>query len=85
MEYYMICRKCKENFNEKELQSSHDVPHYLGGTDKDGRHWLCVPCHKKYELYVFSQVSSYLKTLDNNINNNMKEIAKDCAMRFFRK
>lgn len=83
--YYMSCRRCKKSIDERLLQNSHDIPNYLGGTDKDGRHWLCIPCHKKYELYVFSSVSNYLKLLDKKIRDKMKEIAKDCAMRFFKK
>ena len=39
----MICQKCKDDFPESEIQVSHDIPKYLGGTDKDGRHNLtCI-------------------------------------------
>jgi len=46
----MKCAKCKQEFNENYLQLSHDVPRYVGGQDKDGRHNLCKTCHEEYEL-----------------------------------
>lgn len=47
-----MCKKCNKDFEEKNIQESHDIPKYLGGTDKDGRHWLCKPCHELYELTI---------------------------------
>lgn len=52
----MKCDKCSKNFPEKELQLSHDVPRYIGGTDLDGRHWLCKKCHGIYEWKVIKMV-----------------------------
>jgi len=46
------CFKCQDNFEEKEIQESHDIPKYIGGTDLDGRHNLCKDCHNKYELQI---------------------------------
>jgi len=51
----MKCVKCSFEFEEKELQCSHDIPKYLGGTDKDGRHWLCLKCHKEYERLILKE------------------------------
>jgi len=54
----MKCNKCQLNFEEKEVDESHDVPCYLfegnrrirkQHADKFKRHWLCKKCHKKYE------------------------------------
>lgn len=56
----MRCDKCGEQFEEKELQESHDIPCYLfiyagnrkgqkNQADNYGRHWLCKPCHDLYE------------------------------------
>jgi hypothetical protein len=56
----MICHKCIEDFPEKEVQLSHDIPCYLfifsgdrkrrkNQADKHGRHWLCKKCHEEYE------------------------------------
>jgi uncharacterized protein with PIN domain len=45
----MKCSKCNVDFLEKDIQESHDVPKYIGGTDLDGRHWLCKKCHDIYE------------------------------------
>lgn len=43
------CSKCKKEIPEEKIQLSHDVPKYAGGTDKDGRHFLCEKCHDIYE------------------------------------
>lgn len=55
----MKCSKCGEDFEEKDIEESHDVPCYLWiamkrkeqkqHADKFGRHWLCKTCHKNYE------------------------------------
>ena len=50
------CSMCKTNLPERELELSHDIPRYLGGTDLDGRRYLCKKCHNKYELYVLKNV-----------------------------
>jgi hypothetical protein len=47
------CKKCGEKYNQMEL--SHDIPRYLGGFDCDGRHWLCVNCHNKYERAILAR------------------------------
>ena len=52
----MKCEKCGLDFPEKEIQTSHDIPRYIGGTDKQGRHNLCIKCHNIYERLVFSFV-----------------------------
>ena len=53
----MKCFKCGNDFEEREIQSSHDIPCYLFDgsdrkerkqrADKYGRHWLCEECHDK--------------------------------------
>lgn len=57
----MICQYCKKDFEEQNIQLSHNVPKYLfcletmkdnerkNKADKLGRHNLCEPCHKEYE------------------------------------
>jgi len=50
------CRKCGVELPESEIQLSHDVPRYMGGTDKDGRHYLCKRCHSIYENIIPSIV-----------------------------
>ena len=54
----MKCPKCKVDFEEEEIEESHDVPCYLfegnrkgskNQADKFPRHNLCTKCHKKYE------------------------------------
>jgi 5-methylcytosine-specific restriction endonuclease McrA len=46
------CFKCGKKLCEEDLELSHDIPKYMGGTDLDGRHYLCHECHQKYELEV---------------------------------
>lgn len=54
----MKCDLCKKEFEEAEIDESHDVPCYLfegnrkgrkNQADKYGRHYLCRECHKLYE------------------------------------
>lgn len=56
----MKCQKCKQEFEESEIQTSHDVPKYVGGKDKDGRHNLCKRCHDIYERTVFAAMFNQL-------------------------
>lgn len=60
----MKCDKCKLNFEEKDIEESHDIPTYFfQGTrrerkqlaDKYGRHWLCRKCHDKYERTILAR------------------------------
>jgi hypothetical protein len=54
------CPICKEEFDERDMEISHDIPKYLGGGDLDGRHRLCksnkyskyIGCHEKYEFNI---------------------------------
>lgn len=41
------CNKCRTdmNGNESLIELHHVVPKHLGGTDKDGRIYLCHKCH----------------------------------------
>jgi hypothetical protein len=56
----MKCDKCGQEFEEKDLADSHDVPCYLfngnrqgrsNQADKFGRHWLCKKQGVKEELF----------------------------------
>ena len=69
------CSNCLTKFAERDLQLSHDVPKYSGGTDKDGRHWLCKRCHDIYERLVFA-------AMVNSRNEKEKEEMRDVARRF---
>lgn len=89
----MKCQKCKNNFPEKELELSHDIPKYLGGTDKDGRHWLCKDCHDNYEYYILSSIykaffgRNVKKCIDRRdyipLMNQIKEQRDDIKERYF--
>ncbi len=51
----MICHQCKKDFDERDLELSHDIPKYMEGKDIDGRHWLCIECHDVYERRVLKR------------------------------
>lgn len=78
----MKCNNCPKEFLEKEIQLSHDVPKYIGGTDRDGRHYLCQKCHDIYEKCVFV---SMVKWLPESIKKHMRLKAKEFAKHFFKK
>jgi len=59
----MKCSFCNDDFEEKVIQESHDIPCYLfwelptrkerkQKADKYGRRWLCKKCHDDYEKYL---------------------------------
>jgi len=95
----MKCQKCEKEFEEKDLQISHDIPKYLGGTDLDGRHWLCKNCHDKYEstilIYYLSIIEEEfleedkitlmkeISKLSKPIKSNFRKIAKQVKEEFF--
>ncbi len=95
----MKCMKCNRDFEEKFLELSHDIPKYIGGTDLDGRHWLCEKCHQDYELtillkclkfigeeYIEGEKILWMKELSRQ-PENLKEhfiiIAKEVKEEFF--
>lgn len=62
----MKCMYCLKDFEEKEIEESHDVPTYLFNglirkerkqqADKFSRKWLCVECHDKYEAMILQML-----------------------------
>ena len=76
------CRMCGKLFDITELQLSHDVPRYIGGTDLDGRHYLCPKCHDIYERMVFAIM---VKNLPEETKKEMRERAKKYAATVFKK
>ncbi len=85
----MKCSKCKEDFEEKDIQLSHDFPKYAGGTDSDGRHYLCKKCPDIYERFVFSAIVDYLlsmfgKEIRKIVFDGMKRRCKNFAKGYFK-
>ena len=91
----MILRKCafcKNDFDEKDLQISHDVPCYLfegkerrlrkKEADKFGRHLLCKSCHATYEGYVAGVM---IGTLSQETKDKLKIVAKSFSENYFKK
>jgi len=76
----MKCQKCGEDFPENEIHVSHDVPKHIGGTDKDGRHYLCKKHHDIYEKMVFAYMT---KNLPKPVKTYMQKRAKEFAKRWF--
>ena len=75
----MNCDKCGEEFLEKDLDLSHDVPCYLfegnrkgrkNKADKYGFRWLCKKCHKKYEEILRIQLISVAKIFSKKYFGN---------------
>ena len=56
----MKCSYCKKEFEDHLIELSHDIPKYLGGTDFDGRHYLCHKHHKEYDLKILLACLKYL-------------------------
>jgi len=78
----MKCFKCGNDFPEKEIHISHDIPKYVGGIDADGRHHLCKKCHDIYEKMVFSAMT---KNLPEEIKKGMRNTARSFAKEYFKK
>lgn len=77
----MKCHKCNDEFLEKDIQESHDVPKYMGGTDADGRHWLCKKCHDIYEKIAFSVA---FKSLDSDTQIRCRNKVKSFSIYYFK-
>lgn len=86
----MKCQKCNNEFPEKEIEVSHDVPVYMfegkdrkekkQQADKYGRHNLCIKCHKTYEGYIAGVMVKYLP---KEIKDNMIKSAYSFAQTYF--
>ena len=73
----MKCDICNEEFMEIEIELSHDIPKWLGGEDKDGRHYLCKKCHKRYESEILEMVlMNFIKELPYHQKEGYKWCAK---------
>ncbi len=72
----MKCQKCGYEFPENQIHNSHDVPKYMGGTDKDGKHWLCEKCHDDYEREVMKVT---FMNLVKELPEDLKEICRNSA------
>lgn len=81
----MDCMKCGDKHEEEDIDTSHDIPKYMGGTDRDGRHMLCKKCHNKYDLRIFAIASGYIKNLSPNIKESLRKIALKVKEDFFKK
>jgi hypothetical protein len=75
----MKCQKCFKEFEDKDIQESHDVPKYMfngdkNEADKHGRHNLCIKCHDVYEKLAFSVSFNILDELQKEICRNSVEL-----------
>jgi len=78
----MKCDKCLQDFAEKDLECSHDIPKYMGGKDINGRHNLCKKCHDIYEKTIFFVA---FKTLSNEQKIKCKQAVKKFSIKYFKK
>lgn len=77
----MRCMKCQKEFEEVQLQLSHDVPKYIGGTDRHGGHWLCIRCHKDYEIKVAIKM---LQSIPEHLRIGCRSVARGFAKKYFK-
>lgn len=87
----MKCSKCDKDFEEKEIQLSHDVPCYVFSgkdrmekkqlADKHGRHYLCKKHHDIYEKMVFADM---IAPFNEDIKGIMIARAKRFSKRWFK-
>jgi hypothetical protein len=81
----MICQKCGLDFPERLIETSHDIPKYMGGTDKDGRHNLCANCHEEYEKEVsLVAFMNLVKSLPENMKKECRKGAWVVQQYFFK-
>ena len=86
MNFNMKCDKCKKEFPENEIDVSHDIPKYMGGTDSDGRHILCKECHDKYDYEILKiGLMNYIKLLSPIDKVIFRKAAKLVKGYFFKK
>ncbi len=76
----MKCQKCKEDFEEKDIDVSHDIPKYMGGIDLDGRHNLCRKCHRIYEWKVIKLIWN---SHDEITQESLRDIVRTFRNKYF--
>jgi hypothetical protein len=86
----MICQKCKIQFDERDIDVSHDVPCYLfegvnrqerkKQADKWGRHNICKKCHNIYENEV---IAFAVKDLPEETKEYLRNKCKEFSKRWF--
>jgi hypothetical protein len=80
----MKCSHCNNNFEDKNLQLSHDVPKYSFNdkkeADKFGRHYLCKDCHDIYERLAFA---IFAKNVPEEIRIKARQSVKEFSKRWF--
>jgi hypothetical protein len=87
----MRCMKCGNDFPEKDIHESHDVPCFMFPgknrkerkqlADKEGRHHLCQKCHDIYEKMVFAYM---IQDIPEQQRFAMIQLAKLFSLQFFK-
>lgn len=84
--FKMNCQKCGNEFLEKEIDVSHDVPIYMcrdkSEADKLGRHNICRKCHDIYEKTLFAYC---FRGIDFINQAKMKILASKYSKIYFKK
>jgi len=44
-DFKIPCKKCGFDGNQEDIHLHHIIPKAIGGTDRDGRIYLCKKCH----------------------------------------
>lgn len=58
------CKKCGYNQDESKIQLHHIIPKCIGGTDLDGRVYLCGKCHNILYSIILKWVWDFILTQD---------------------
>ena len=68
------CKKCDKDFCESDVEFHHIVPKCIGGTDLDGRVYLCHTHHNiLYSLILRWVMDSVPENLIGPIKDKIKE------------
>lgn len=57
------CARCGWDKDSSQIHLHHLLPRYLGGVDRDGRRYLCKPCHDKLHIYVVASTLEWMNEL----------------------
>lgn len=61
------CKKCGYDEDPSKIHLHHLVPKVCGGTDKDGRVYLCKKCHDILHLIIIKWVWKFIPDQEKEV------------------
>lgn len=58
------CKKCGYDKDASQIQLHHIIPKCIGGTDKDGRVYLCDKCHNILYSMILKWIYEFVPIKD---------------------